>query len=66
MRNKYAVQTMFLQSQALPTKKSQKKAIFCLAFFDFQKSQRFSKKARIWKSGFKKAKLATLLTDEPE
>jgi len=37
-----------------------KKARFCLAFFDFQKNPKAFKNARISKSGFKKAKLATL------
>jgi len=52
---------MFSQSQAFPTEKNPEKARFCLAFFISKKSQRCSKKARISKSGFKKAKLATLL-----
>ena len=43
-------------------KKKTEKARFCLAFFDFQKCQRCSKKARISEPGFKKAKLATLLS----
>jgi len=55
--NEYPAQTMFFQSQAFPTEKKSEKARFCLAFY-FQKSQRCSKKARISKSGFKKAKLA--------
>jgi len=59
--NEYAVQTMFFQSQAFPTEKKPEKARFCLAFFNFQKSQRCSKQARIFKSGFKKATLATLI-----
>jgi len=46
---------------AFPTEKKSEKARFCLAFFDFQKSQRCSNKAIITKSGFKKNKLASLL-----
>jgi len=38
-----------------------KKARFSLAFFDFQKKPKVFKKARISKSGFKNAKLATLV-----
>ena len=57
IRNEYAAQIMFFQIQAFPTEKSQ----ILSGFFYFQKSQRCSKKARISKSGFKKAKLATLL-----
>jgi len=59
--NEYAAQTMFFQSQAFPTENKPEKARFCLAFLISKKSQRCSKKARISKSGFKKARLATLL-----
>jgi len=52
---------MFFQSQAFPTGKQPEKARFCLAFFDFQKKPKVFKKARILKSGFKKATLATLI-----
>jgi len=38
-----------------------KKARFCLALFDFQKKPKVLKTARIVKSGFKKATLATLI-----
>jgi len=51
---------MFFQSQAFPLKKSRKSQILS-GFFHFQKkSEVFKKKARISKSGFKKAKLATV------
>jgi len=36
------------------------KVRFCLDFFDLQKKPKVFKKARISKSGFKKAKLANL------
>jgi len=58
--DEYAAQTMFFQIQAFPTEKSQEATDFGWLFY-FQKSQRCSKKARIPKSGFKKAKLATLI-----
>jgi len=51
---------MFCQSQAIPPEKYPEKARFCLAVFDFQKKPSALKRARISKSGFKKAKLATL------
>ena len=51
---------MFFQNQAFPTEKKPEKARFCLAFFDFQKKPKALKTARISKSGFKTAKLATL------
>jgi len=53
---KYPAQTMFLQNQAFEINLNQ----IVSGFFFLQKSQRCSKKARISKSGFKKAKLATL------
>jgi len=56
-----AAQTMFFHSQAFQTENKSERARFCLAFFDFKKSQRCSKKASILKFGFKKAKLATLI-----
>jgi len=46
---------MFFQSQAFPTEKSQ----ILSGLFDFHKKPKALKKARISKSGFKKAKLAT-------
>jgi len=51
---------MFFQSQAFPT---EKKPDFVWLFLISKKSQRCSKKARISKSAFKKAKLATLARD---
>jgi len=54
---------MFCQSQAFTTEKKPEKAKFCLAFSDFQKSQRCSKEVRISNSGFKKAKVATLVSN---
>jgi len=51
---------LFLQSQGFPTEKNPEKARFCLSFSDFRKKPKVFKKARISKSGFKKAKLATL------
>jgi len=56
---------VFFQSQAFPTEKKSENARFYLAFFDFQKEPKAFKKARISKSGFKKAKLATLLGCRP-
>jgi len=50
----------FARAKLIRLKISQKKPDFS-GFSYFQKSQRCSKKARISKSGFKKAKLATLL-----
>jgi len=40
---------MFFQSQAFPTEKSQKKARFCLAFFDFHKKPKAFKKSQNFK-----------------
>jgi len=57
--NEYADQTMLFQIQAFPT---EKKPDFVWLFLISKKSQRCSKKARISKSGFKNAKLATLVT----
>jgi len=51
---------MFCQSQACPTENKPEKARFFWLFY-FQKKPEVFKKARISKSGFKKAKLATLL-----
>jgi len=51
----------FSRAKPFRLKKKTEKARFFLTFFDFQKSQKRSKKVRISKSGFKKAKLATLL-----
>ena len=48
------------RSKPFRLKKSQKKSDFVWLFFISKKSQRCSKKARISKYGFKKAKLATL------
>jgi len=50
---------MFFQSQAFPT---EKKSDFVWLFLISKKSQRCSKNARIFKSGFEKAKLATLVS----
>jgi len=47
---------MLCQSQAFPTEKSQ----ILSGFFLFSKQAKCVKKARISKSGFKKAKLANL------
>jgi len=60
----YAVQTitMFCQSQAFLTENSQ----ILFGFFDCQTVQTCAKTATISKSGFKKAKLATLLAMIPE
>jgi len=49
-------QTIFFEIQAFPTEKNR----FLSVFFISKKSQRCSKKARISKPGFKKAKLTTL------
>jgi len=50
---------MFCQNQVFPTeKKSKMPDVFC--FFLFKKNDKYVKKARISKSGFNKAKLATL------
>jgi len=57
--NEYAAQTMFCQSQAFMTEKSQKRPYFVWLFFIPKKSVTL-KKAGISKSGFKKGKLATL------
>jgi len=51
---------MFFQSQAYPTESTPEKSQIFLAFL-FPKKPKVSKKARISKSGFKKAKLAKLL-----
>jgi len=51
---------MFCQSQAYPTENKPEKARFFWVFL-FRKKPKVLKKARITKSGFKKAKLATLL-----
>jgi len=51
---------MFFQNQAFQTEKKPEKARFVWLFLISKKSQRSSKTARISKSGFKKAKLATL------
>jgi len=51
---------MFRQSQAYPTENNNRKSQIFLAFI-FPKKAKGVKKARILKSGFKKAKLATLL-----
>jgi len=59
--NEYAVQKCFSRAKSFQLKKGQKKPDFVCFFFIFKKSQKFSKRARILKSGFKKAKLATLL-----
>jgi len=49
---KYATQTMLCQSQAFL---AEEKSKFCLAFLIFKKAK-YVEKARISKSGFKKAK----------
>jgi len=54
------IRKCFFQSQVLPTEKMPEKDRFCLPFFDLQKNPKVFKKARISKSGFKKAKLTTL------
>jgi len=56
--NEYAAQTMFFPSQALQT---EKKPDF--VFFDFQKSKRCSKKARILKLTSKKPNWQPVATD---
>jgi len=50
----------FSRAKSCRPKKSQKKPDFVWLFLICKKSQRCSKKSRISKSGFKKAKLATL------
>jgi len=55
-----AAQTMFCQSQAYPTENKPEKARHFQLFY-FQKKPKMFTKARISKSSFKKAKLATLL-----
>jgi len=48
--NEYAAQTMFFQSQAFPTEKSQKKPGFvCFFLFDFQKESKVFKKGQNFK-----------------
>jgi len=54
--NEYAAQTMFFPEPSLSDWKKTEKS----GFFYFQKKPKVLKKARISKSGFKKAKLATL------
>jgi len=51
----------FSKSKPLLLKKSQKKPDFVCIFFNFPKKPKVFKKARISKSGLKKAKLATLV-----
>jgi len=55
--NEYGAQTMFFQSQDFLIEKAR----FCRAFLIFKKAK-CVKKVRISKSGFKKVKLATLLS----
>jgi len=50
--NEYAALTMFFQSQAFPTEKSQKKPDWL--FVDFQKNQRRSKKPEFQNMASKK------------
>jgi len=66
--NEYAAQTMFFQIQSFRQKKNRKSQIFVWLFLipknfekNFQNKPKLLKKARISKSDFKKAKLATVV-----